>query len=120
MVVFGIVILAQSFLRGEVGQVLWVGLVLVLGDAVFGGYQTARPLAAIDVFAGGFCRSPRGPAGGRSLGKIRVTRLSRRRVLGLDAGAFSRRWRARAGAGEPSGGDAEGVGPAGAGIRARG
>ena len=44
MVVFGIVILAQAFLRGEVGQVLWIGLVLVLGGAVFGGYDLVKLL----------------------------------------------------------------------------
>lgn len=44
MVVFGIVILAQAFFRGEVGQVLWIGLVLVLGGAVFGGYDLVKLL----------------------------------------------------------------------------
>lgn len=44
MVVFGIVILAQSFLRGEVGQGFGVGLVLVLGGAVFGGYDLVKLL----------------------------------------------------------------------------
>jgi len=44
MVVFGIVILTQAFLRGEVGQVLWIGLVLVLGGAVFGGYDLVKLL----------------------------------------------------------------------------
>ena len=44
MVVFGIVILAQAFFRGEVGQVLWIGLVLVAGGAVFGGYDLVKLL----------------------------------------------------------------------------
>lgn len=44
MVVFGIVVLAQAFLRGEVGQVLWIGLVLIGGGAFFGGYDLIKLL----------------------------------------------------------------------------
>ena len=42
--VFGIVILAQAFWRGEAGQGFGVGLVLVLGGAVFGGYDLIKLL----------------------------------------------------------------------------
>lgn len=44
MVLFGIAILAQAFWRGEVGQVLWIGLVLVAGGAFFGGYDLIKLL----------------------------------------------------------------------------
>lgn len=44
MVVFGIFVLVRAFSGGEAGQVLWVGLVLVLGGAVFGGYDLIKLL----------------------------------------------------------------------------
>lgn len=44
MVVVGIFILAQAFLRGEAGQGFWVGLVLVLSGAFFGGYDLIKLL----------------------------------------------------------------------------
>lgn len=97
---------------------------LVLGGAVFGGYDLVKLLDRSPELT----FSPEGFVDHRvarpmviPLGKIRLTRLSRRRAIdGLDAGAFPRRWRARAGAGEPSGGDAEGAGAASAGICATG
>lgn len=44
MVLFGIYLLAQAFWRGEVGQVLWLGLVLVAGGLFFGGYDLVKLL----------------------------------------------------------------------------
>lgn len=44
MVLLGIFILARAFFSGEVGQVLWIGLVLIAGGAFFGGYDLLKLL----------------------------------------------------------------------------
>ena len=44
MVLFGIFILVRAFFSGEVGQVLWIGLLLVFGGAFFGGYDLLKLL----------------------------------------------------------------------------
>ncbi|KKB80128.1 hypothetical protein VW35_06745 [Devosia soli] len=44
MVVFGVLLLAQAFSRGEAGEVLWLAVVLIAGGAVFGGYDLIKLL----------------------------------------------------------------------------
>lgn len=44
MVIFGIVLLVQGFSRGEVGEVLWIGVLLVAGGSFFGGYDLLKLL----------------------------------------------------------------------------
>lgn len=98
MVVFGIFILAQAFFRGEAGQGFWVGLVLVLGGAVFGGYDLIKLLD----------RSPQLTFSPEGFVDHRVARPV---VIPWEKfGSLGYR------GGEPSGGDAEGVGAAGAEI----
>lgn len=44
MVLLGIFILARGFFSGEVGEGLWIGLVLVLAGGFFGGYDLIKLL----------------------------------------------------------------------------